>query len=1304
MNKRILALMATALVVLGLSTFATVLAGQATPAAEENPPARPLYNYTAERLLRDPRPESPPQPTNPQIIPWSKLVFQSYRDNQWEIYNGNDDGSGQARLTQIVAADIHPRFNRGATRIVFSSKRSGTYEIFTMNADSSNQVRLTFTGFDNVNPAWSPDGARIAFQSYRDGQPEIYVMNADGSGQTRLTFDGDYDASPVWSPDGSKIAFVSRRTGGYRIYTMNANGSNQIQLSNQAYSNNPAWSPDGSKIAYDSDGDNDGWQEVWLMNASGSNQQQVYDSYQYQTDAWVRSWSPDGQYIAFTHISFIQQGGTWYWTQAYLNALNTTYWNAIGLSANDRDWNPDWQTVEIQAPTSSVNPLPIQSAGPIPVRWTGSDSGGSGLRSYDVQVRQGSDPWTDWLVNTTATSGSHPGVGGQTYSFRSRARDNAYNLEPWPAGPDAVTTVENLPPVSAIAPVSPFFRFGGNLLLYWSGWDPGGSGIARYDAQYRIGNGSWTNWQTGTTANSAVFSGAASGQTVAFRERAIDGAQNVEAWPAGNGDTQTTFYTWGASGLVQDNGNAPVVGATVTTNPAAVGTISGDSNGAYGGYVATTSSTYSLDLSKAGYGDLPAVIAPAGYDLRFNAILPPADNVVGNWGFESGSLEPEWNTDGAFTPVITNAIRHTGQYSTFFGQPPFTFGPLQNLSNIPVYSAYRPALVVDSQNKLHVLWGETGIHYARRNNNGTWLSVQLLDSMGGGEPNVVIGSNGVIHAVWSSYTGSEFVRYARLQNGNWSNPETVSSGSSYAREAYVAVGNNGIVHVIWKETYLSDRHLFYSQRNPNGGWTQPELVSGNGNDPFPGDFRVDNSGSVHLVYWQSPLSGDSEIFYTHRPIGGSWSLPLNLSNNSTNDYDPSLAVGPVGEVHVLWTNYDPPDGGLHYRQRNSSGDWLVAQKVAGLGGSSELAVAADGTLHIVWSSGEQIVYNQRLNNGAWADTTNLSGNTGFFSYPVLALDQSGFPHVAWGGSIYAAFYEDVSYTYMLSDGSWSAVQNLSNNSDNSYLPRIAIDYSGSVHIAWLDDSTGDGDLYYRGPAVTSVSGDSILTQVVTIPLTITSPSLSFLYQLGGTLSNNGSQLVAEVDDGNTTTSLLSLTGSTGTGWAHGRADLSSWSGQSVTLTFRLEQAANAPLAWAYLDEVSLGSTYPDLWVQGANAAALPGEQVTFLLTYGNRGGAAAGGTLITGTLPAGLTFVSASPPPVATSPNLVWNVGNLPAGSGPLTIAVTVMVNASVPPFTNLTIPFTIGQAGPELETANNSVAVIVFASRRIYLPLIFRN
>ena len=280
-------------------------------------------------------------PQSPSAIPaWSKLVFQSYRDNNWEIYRANADGTGQTRVTDNPSVDYSPRLNPGADRIAFSSNRNGgDYDIFVVDWNGANPVALTDNNSDDVDAVWSPSGTRLAFVAYRDGQAEVYVMNSTGSAVTRLTNNSAFDGTPAWSPDGAKIAFISRRTGSYQVWVMNADGTGPHALTNQLNAYDPAWSPDGSQIAYDADADGDGYEELWVMNADGTGQRQIYNPPLSNQLAWTGSWSADGRYIAFTRITTDLQN----WSEGYIDALDMTIPDSvIRLSANGRDWRPDW--------------------------------------------------------------------------------------------------------------------------------------------------------------------------------------------------------------------------------------------------------------------------------------------------------------------------------------------------------------------------------------------------------------------------------------------------------------------------------------------------------------------------------------------------------------------------------------------------------------------------------------------------------------------------------------------------------------------------------------------------------------------------------------------------------------------------------------------------------------------------------------------------------------------------------------------------------------------------------------------------
>jgi Tol biopolymer transport system component len=328
-----------------------------------------------------------------------KIVFQSTRDGNSEIYVMNADGSGQTRLTNNSAWDATPTWSSDGTKIAFVSDRDGNAEIYVMNADGSGQTRLTNNSVGDVDPAWSPDGTKIAFgRDQAFGIRQIWVMNANGSGETQLTNDSLLHSAPVWSPDGTKIAFLKAVLGGdAEVFVMNVDGSGQINLSNnQAHPDqdlDPDWSPDGTKLAFFRGGG--GLSEIWVMNADGSGQTKLSTSSTVGDGAPV--WSPDGAKIAFTTL---RDGN------AQIYVMNANGSGATNLSNNSAgDAFPDWQ------PVSDITPPVVNVSFPSPNGQNGwfITSPVVGSVTADDTATGGSNI-TD-IICTGATVGSVTGLG-----------------------------------------------------------------------------------------------------------------------------------------------------------------------------------------------------------------------------------------------------------------------------------------------------------------------------------------------------------------------------------------------------------------------------------------------------------------------------------------------------------------------------------------------------------------------------------------------------------------------------------------------------------------------------------------------------------------------------------------------------------------------------------------------------------------------------------------------------------------------------------------------------------------------------
>jgi TolB protein len=251
-----------------------------------------------------------------------KIVFQSDRDGNYNLWIMNLDGSELKNLTDIPPSSTDARTNVGPVpspdgeRIAFISNRDGDNEIYVIDIESGIQQNLTENKANDYSPTWSPDGKQIAFVSDRDTIPvapergiwsnNIYIMNADGSGARRLTINNvtaGYNGL-AWSPDGMKLALnLSDLTSSGSYF---ASGINLMTISNSSLvaltlpSDNMSccakWSPDGNHILYSVV--DRGFENIYVMKADGTDQVALtQESAYYDIDP---SWSPDGEYILFS--------------------------------------------------------------------------------------------------------------------------------------------------------------------------------------------------------------------------------------------------------------------------------------------------------------------------------------------------------------------------------------------------------------------------------------------------------------------------------------------------------------------------------------------------------------------------------------------------------------------------------------------------------------------------------------------------------------------------------------------------------------------------------------------------------------------------------------------------------------------------------------------------------------------------------------------------------------------------------------------------------------------------------------------
>lgn len=998
-----------------------------------------------------------------------------------------------------------------------------------------------------LTPAQAENYWGTVFQKFEEENWEIRLQEGWQPSQ-RLASHPAADVYPRLTIGGTQIAFASERDGNFEIYTMGLAGENLTRLTfDDALDTMPVWSPDGKQLVFVSE--RRGNADLYRINADGSDlilltTNNVPDLFPH--------WSPDG-----SSVVWVQQNGR----NGTLWVMNADGSEARPLSGPHRFaarpvWSPDGSSIAFDADFDGdgLNQLGLINAdgSGLQVLTTGQDMSDHWMGSWNILGYEIQFSRIHWAVEDNELQFRNARL--YTFCFILNEICGPFGDDLFAINPDR-QSLDILPPNSQLDPL-PAYSHQANFYLTGQITDPGRAGLEDFKIQYRQAEEiAWTDvglWMESIGLSNIPFQAPLESFPIGeyfFRVAAKDRAGNQEAWPADErGQASTKLFTSLLAGRLTDPRGRPLVRLAVSIEPAPWENAVTDHNGEFQAHLR------SADLHT--FQD--NIQFPGNRDRYFNDYLVPSGNLIQNYDFEEAG-NAAWHLSGEAQFLTDKNLAHSGNNSINVGKRcrdaclatvPL---PAEHFSEL-----YRAQIESDVAGNLHLL----------------------------------------------ASRGRSLLHQMRTVDGLWQ-PYTIFSNNSEFYSHDIALGEDGSIHVVWAEPTgnVQDGILYHAQRNAAGEWQTP-VPFGRGIEP---KIASDTSGTLHVVSrWKAGFNAEPiEMRYWQRAVTGVWSAHEVIAASSTI-YQYELTTIDT-TLHLLWSWHSSESNlsELVHRRRNEQGQWstpILIRSSQYLGGIApyatlNLQVDSQHRLHLFWhdNSAQQNYYSMWRANGGWSAKESVPPPADYFAqiHQRLFLDSADRPILLMAMSVGWPESTIVLQTQTRTpQGGWSlsTPQTFVDGLDRD-ITQLHLTKTGDFFVVASLRMPLAVQLYQSQPDAEPTIGHA--AQSVTLPADMHRPTLSFLHNLVGELdATNG--LSVTVTDALTTTLVYSRHQESA--WGLGWADLTEWRGQTITVTFSFESAAE-PFSEASLDKISLAAWRTPV-ATAINPARIESGVATKVLIYG----------------------------------------------------------------------------------------------------------
>jgi uncharacterized repeat protein (TIGR02543 family) len=244
----------------------------------------------------------------------------------------------------------------------------------------------------------------------------------------------------------------------------------------------------------------------------------------------------------------------------------------------------------------------------------------------------------------------------------------------------------------------------------------------------------------------------------------------------------------------------------------------------------------------------------------------------------------------------------------------------------------------------------------------------------------------------------------------------------------------------------------------------------------------DSEGNIWAT-WHAAATDNRDIYIGKLTTGEEYfGDSKNLTDNSTDQRNPAMAVGSDDKLYVAWQDNRRGNWDIYISTSNDGTNWSAETRVTDSNDNQinpAIVVDSSNNAYIVWEddrNGNQDIYVAISNNGFVTKTiSQITLDNSNQVEPAIAADSDNTVYVVWTDTRNSK--NDI-YGAASNNGPWTNVA-IVNNANNQSNPAIATEAVGSIlHMVWVDDTPGDNDIYYAqtgsGLPASPLIGNSII--------------------------------------------------------------------------------------------------------------------------------------------------------------------------------------------------------------------------------------